>query len=357
MIVEMYSYIKQNNVVIDVASDCIYAKKISSIQDYKKNRIYLNSDDVTNVLDEFLNAQNSTDIKSFIEKYGIIQGVENLSDIETRKSQKPPKKGYNPIGELSEYNKIKNNMNNIRINIFKIRLLSDFLAGNFDDADTEKIKALEEWIGESIDISNVEQYIFLEDYLEMALYDNINRYLEEINLCVVRDEKGRFFQTYEYPSLCALLYAKLAEEIAGKKVPQRCNSCGKWMTYRSGKIYCSECTKTKRKEKFLENADRDKEKIYAAVRDHFFTKCVRNNSNGYSINLDIFEYGEKLNSTKKLKVFYERWREQAVDIKKRSTDFCNDLDSLCREACSCKKCQAGLATYFKNKTEKKLQSE
>lgn len=358
MLIETYAYIKLLDVYVDVLNDCIYAKKIHSIQDLKKNTNYLNAEEVTNILNEFLNSKNSNDIKTFIEKYGVIQGVECLSDIEKRSLKSPIREGYNVIGRLSEYNIIKKNMNDIRINISKLKLLSDFLKGNFNYADDDKIHILEDFIGERIDITSPEQCMFLEDYLDVALYDNINRHLEEINVCVVRDKDGNFFQTYEYPSLSSIFYAKLAEEMASNKIPQRCSCCGKWMTYRTGKKYCSNCTKTKRKEKFQEKADKTKEKIYAAVRDHFFTKCTRKCSIGYGINLNIYDCYKKFdNNAKRLQYFYECWREDALKIKKSSINFCNDLDDLCRKACSCKKCQAGLATYFKDKIEKKLHSD
>lgn len=355
MIVETYSYIKKKDVFIDISNGGIYSKKINNIDEYKENKKYLNSADVTDILNEFLNTRSSKDMKKFIEKYGVIQEVFDLSDREYRKCKFPIKKGYIIIGELSEYSRIRNNMNRVRADNSKINLLSDFLKGNFDYSDEAKIRVLEEWIGESIDISSAEQCISLEFYLDEVLHNNINRYLEEINICVVRDGNGNIFQTYEYPSLKAILYAKIAEEIASGKTPLRCKNCGKWTKYRKGKLYCSECTQTKRKEKFLEKSDKDKEKIYAAVRDHIYTKCIRQNSN--SINVGIYQYAEKVNDAEMFNDFYERWRESALEIKKRSSNIYSDLDNLCKKVCSCRKCQAGLATYFKNKMEKKLQSE
>lgn len=57
------------------------------------------------------------------------------------------------------------------------------------------------------------------------------------------------------------------------------------------------------------------------------------------------------NEDKCLKDWLERWKEEAIEIKRSSDDYYKDMDELCRKVCKCEKCQNGIATLQKNKYE------
>lgn len=114
---------------------------------------------------------------------------------------------------------------------------------------------VEQFWGEDILLEDTRQVSDIETYSEDML-NELNGMIETINIVVVSNSKGVLSQTFEYPSLLSILYAKSAEELTGYKGPLRCKKCKKWIRFRKNKVYCKQCSNAGRKEAYNEKADK-----------------------------------------------------------------------------------------------------
>lgn len=355
MLIDSYSYNKRE-VFVDSDNDCIYQKKAKNISDYRKQRTTISSSELTDVLDEFLNTKNSEDMKRFLEKYGLLYEVVNLEEKTSLMNEFPKKKSYVAVGRISEYIKIKKELDTLRNNISYTKALFKYLHGDMSEGT---IYLVEQFWGEDILLGDTRQASDIETYAEDML-NVLNDMIGTINIIVVSDSLGILSQTFEYPSLLSVLYAKLAEELTGDKGPLRCKKCKKWIRFRENKVYCEQCSNAGRKEAYNEKADKKKDAVHQRVRGHFRELCSGKVSReGYYkhlLNLDVYvpDSEEWLsNEYKCLKDWFKQWKEDARDIKRSSHNYYKDMDKLCRKVCRCEKCQSGIATLQKNKYESK----
>lgn len=251
MLIDSYSYNKRE-VFVDPDNDCIYQKKVKNISEYRKQRITISSSELTDLLDEFLNTKNSADMKRFLEKYGLLYEVVKLEEKTSLINEFPQMKGYIAVGRVSEYIKVKKELDALLNNIRYTKALFKYIHGDMSEST---ICLVEQFWGEDILLGDTRQASDIETYAEDIL-NELNDMIGIINIIVVSDNNGILSQTFEYPSLISVLYAKLAEELTGDKGPLRCKKCKKWIRFRENKVYCEQCSNAGRKEAYNEKADK-----------------------------------------------------------------------------------------------------
>lgn len=272
-----------------------------------------------NVILEFINIENESKFRLFVSKYGLLEKPQvSAEHYKVKKAKKIT--GYHPVAAIKEF----------------LELQSD-LRG-FLDIIPEMHKVLK---NKKFDND------FRKEEVEPLLYDFINElngYVRARKISISYLSDKNIFQTeIYYMSLRHLLYCKMAEVVTGSSIPKRCEKCNDhWiLSSKSNVKYCTKCKKTASKQKTRENKKNDiKEQVYLGVYGHINTKAQRGvDFSPYIIDRDNFDY--------------QRFIDKALKIKRESTDFFHDLDELCKSVCMCRKCQSGLATFYKTKYERK----
>lgn len=308
-----------NSIIIDEISGVIYLKNNKPL----RQGVNASND---NILLEFLNMDSNADYIKFISKYGILDNQKTAQQhykvVNARKIM-----GYTPITAIDEFREMQ----------VDVKSLLDIFPGIYKLIKNPKI-----------------EYDFKIDEIEWILNDSIielNNYVQSRKIRIAYTENFKFYDEVLYTSLRQVIYCKLANVLTGEYIPRRCEKCHEqWVpTVQKNRIYCDNCRKTAATQKQRNKKKNDvKEQVYLKVYGHFFTKFERGKD--YSQNLIRTENGEPC-------MYHDEFNSTLLAIKKNSDNFYSDLDNLCKKVCSCRKCQAGLATYFKNKIEKKLQSE
>lgn len=103
-----------------------------------------------------------------------------------------------------------------------------------------------------------------------------------------------------------------------------------------------------------------KDAVHHRVLGHFRKLCSGEVTGGgyykQLLNLEMYvpnTEGWLLNKNKCLEDWLERWKEDAIEIKKSSTDYYKDMDELCRKVCKRKNVKVVLLRFKKNKYENK----
>lgn len=303
--------------------NCVTIDDTSGVVYFKANKTLKQSCNASNddILLEFLNMNSNSDYIRFISKYGLLDNQKQSQEHYKVKNSKDIK-GYVPVAAIDEYREMQDD----------IKCFLDVFPK----------------IHQMVKSNDIDKNFKAED-VEPYLYDRIeelNRYIKSRKVRITYSDKFDFYEEIIYISLRHLIYCKLAEALTGTHIPKRCEKCHEqWVSsFRKNAIYCDNCRKTAATQKQRDKKKNDiKEQVYLGVYGHINTKYQRGNEVSHCIiDGGLFDY--------------QGFLENALEIKRSSSDFYKDLDDLCRKACSCKKCQAGLATYFKDKIEKKLHS-
>lgn len=288
----------------------------------KKGIVYINCDPKnirrenimsSNVGMDFLKIKNNTDLEEFLMKYGPLENVGilrqrfnfSLLDI-------PVVDNFIPICTTAE---IYSMINELRSFLeWMDYCMCAVKSNDRDDDHLEDVKGL---LFGSLDLVNEQTF--------------------RIPMKVCFDENYNLWRVYEPRSLKEAIYIRIVDALTKKQYIKQCEcGCGEWFdTDKEFKKYYNDgCAKRASKRRNREGkADDIKERTYTSVREHF-------NYLRRSCTLNRYVYAD--------------WLTRAQDIKKKSNNYFFDLDNLCKEHCACSKCKDGIATFFKDKWEQKL---